>query len=70
MIYLHDIHIRNLKQALGHRLFSKKVHKVIKFNQNVSLKPYIDMITDLRKKAKNIEISNLLQQKEEETIWY
>ena len=28
------IHIRNLKQALNHRLALKKVHKVIKFNQN------------------------------------
>ena len=55
---LHDkteyvIHIRNLKQALNHRLVLKKVHRVIKFNQNAWLKPYIDMNTDLRKKAKN-----------------
>ena len=27
------IHIRNLKQALTHGLVSKKVHRVIKFNQ-------------------------------------
>ena len=47
------IQIRNLKQALNHRCVLKKVHKVIKFNQNVWLKPYIDMNTDLRKKAKN-----------------
>ena len=47
------IHIRNLKQALNHRLVLKKVHRVIKFNQNAWLKPYIDMNTDLRKKAKN-----------------
>ena len=55
---LHDktecvIHIKNLKEALNHRLVLKKVHKVIKFNQNAWLKPYIDMNTDLRKKAKN-----------------
>ena len=31
----------------------KKVHTVIKFNQNVCLKPYIDMNRDLRKTAKN-----------------
>ena len=54
---LHDkseyvIHIRNLKQALNHRLTLKKVLKVIKFNQNTWLKPYNDMKTDLRKKSK------------------
>ena len=54
---LHDkteyvIHIRNLKQALNHGLVLKKVHKVIKFNQNSWLKRYIDMNTGLRKKAK------------------
>ena len=36
---LHDqteylIHIRNLKQILNHGLVSKKVHRLIKFNQN------------------------------------
>ena len=39
---LHDkteyfIHIRNLKEALNHRLVLKKVHRVIKFNQNAWL---------------------------------
>ena len=50
---LHDkteyvINIRILKQALNHRLVLKKVHRVIKFNQNARLKPYIDMSTDLK----------------------
>ena len=47
------IHIRKLKQALNHRLVLKKLHRIIKFNQNALLKPYIDMNTDLRKNAKN-----------------
>ena len=47
------IHITSLKQALNHGLVLKKVHRVIKFNQNAWIKPYIDMDTDLRKKAKN-----------------
>ena len=47
------IHKKNLKQALNHGLIFKKVHRVIKFIQNASLKPYIDMNTDLRKKGKN-----------------
>ena len=47
------IHIRKLKQALNHDLILKKFHRVIKFNQNAWLKPYIDMNTKLRQKAKN-----------------
>ena len=47
------IHIMNLKQALNHRLVLKKVHKVIKFNQNAWLKPYIEMNSGLRKRTKN-----------------
>ena len=41
------IRIRNLKQALNHGLVLKKVHKMIKVNQNTWLKPYIDINTDL-----------------------
>ena len=41
------IHLRNLKQALSHGLVLKSVHKVIKFNQNAWLIPYIDMNTNL-----------------------
>ena len=32
--------------------FLKKLHTVIKFNQNALLKPYINMNVDLRKKKK------------------
>ena len=50
---MNAIHIRNLKQALNHGLILKKVHIAIKFNQKDWLKPYIDMKTKLRQKAKN-----------------
>ena len=43
------IHIRNLKHALNHGLILKKIHRVVRFNQNACLKPYIDMNTGLRK---------------------
>ena len=46
------IHIRNLKQALNHRLILQKVYGVIRFNQRAWLKPYIDMNTKLRQKEK------------------
>ena len=46
-------HINTLKQALNHGLKLKKIHRVIEFNQKEWLKPYIDMNTELRKKAKN-----------------
>ena len=35
------------------KIVLKKFQRVIKFNQNVWLKPYFDMNTDLRKKANN-----------------
>ena len=47
------IHIRALKQALNYGLVLRKVHRVIKFNQEAWLKPYIDMNTKLRKEARN-----------------
>ena len=47
------IHIRALKQAMNHGIELTKVYKVIEFDQEAWLKPYIDMNTDLRKQAKN-----------------
>ena len=46
-------HINTLKQALNHGLKLKKIHRIIKFNQEAWLKPYINMNTELRKLAKN-----------------
>ena len=48
---LHDkteyvIHTRNLKQISNHGLVLKKVSILIKFNQYVWLKPYIDINKD------------------------
>ena len=47
------VHINALKQALNHGLKLKKIHRIIEFNQEAWLKPYIDMNTELRKAAKN-----------------
>ena len=47
------VHVRSLKQALNYGLKLKKVHRIIEFNQESRLKPYIDMNTELRKIAKN-----------------
>ena len=46
-------YISILKQALDHGLKLKKVHRVIEFNQETWLKKYIDINTELRKKASN-----------------
>ena len=45
--------MRALKQALKHGLILKSVHRVIQFNQEAWIKPYIDMNTKLKKGAKN-----------------
>ena len=47
------VHINSLKQAVNHGLKLKKIHRIIEFNQETWLKPYIDMNTELRKLAKN-----------------
>ena len=47
------VHIRTLRQALNHGLILKKVHRLIQFNQEAWLKPYIETNTKLRTEAKN-----------------
>ena len=47
------VHISILKEALNHGLKLKKVHRVMEFNQEAWLKKYIDINTELRKKASN-----------------
>ena len=47
------VHINVLKQALDHGLKLRKVHRVIEFDQVAWLKEYIDVNTELRKKASN-----------------
>ena len=46
-------HISTLQMALNYGLRLQKVYRSIKFNQSASLKPYIDMNTELRKDANN-----------------
>ena len=47
------MHIKSLKQALNHGLKLNKIRRIIEFNQEAWLKPYIHMDTELRKVAKN-----------------
>ena len=58
---LHDkteyvIHMKNLNQVSNHKIILKKVHRVIKFNQNSWLKLYIDMSNNLTQNLLAIEI--------------
>ena len=51
--YIIYIYISSLKQAFKHGLILSDVHKVIEFDQEAWLKPYIMMSTELRMQAKN-----------------
>ena len=54
-------HINSLEQALNHGLKLRKIHRIIEFNQEAWLKPYMDMNTELRKAAKNHLEKDLLK---------
>ena len=47
------VHIKALKQVVNYGLQLTKAHRIIEFDQEVWLRPYIDMNTDVRKQAKN-----------------
>ena len=47
------VRIRALKQVLNHGLVLRKVHRVIQFNHEAWLKPYIDMNTKLKIEGKS-----------------
>ena len=53
MIKKNVVHIRLLKQALNHGLIFKKVHRVIRLNQEAWLKPYIEVNIKFKTEAKN-----------------
>ena len=48
----YEARINALKQALNDGLKLKKIYRIIEFNQEAWLKPWIDMNTELRKAAK------------------
>ena len=50
---LYDKTLNMLKQAINHGSNLRKVHRVIKFNQNFWLISYIYMNSNLRRKSKN-----------------
>jgi len=49
----YGVHYRLLKFYLSHGLKLTKIHRVISFDQEAWLKPYIDFNTQMRAKAKN-----------------
>ena len=55
------VHIKSLKQGLNHKLILQKVNRVISFNQDESLKPYIEMNTEPRQNAKEMFAKRLFR---------
>ncbi|XP_050062269.1 uncharacterized protein LOC126551919 [Aphis gossypii] len=47
------VHYRNLQQAIDNGLIVEKVHRVLEFSQSDWLAKYIQLNTDMRKKARN-----------------
>ena len=51
--------IRALKQALNDGLMLRKVHRVIRFNQEAWLKPYMEMNTEKKKKKQKMVLKKI-----------
>ena len=60
--------MKALKMALDYRLIPEKVHMVIEFNEDAMLKPYIEMNTELRKKARIYLEKELMKLKENSVL--
>lgn len=54
-------HFRMLKFALSHGLILRKVHRILRFRQSPWIKPYIDLNTIERSRAKNEFSRNLFK---------
>ena len=54
------IHIRNLKQALNHRLVLKKVHRNVKFYEKAWLKPLYWYEHRSKKKKQKVILKTIL----------
>ena len=57
----YGVHYRNLQYYLSQGLILKKVHKILEFKQNDSMKPYTDFNTHKRKEATNEADKNLFK---------
>ena len=61
--------MRNLKQVINQILVLKKMHRVIGFNHEASLKSYINMNTELREKTKNDFNKDFFEANEQRSFW-